>query len=115
MQLQYARCLGRGRAGETRLGWICGQRSGRVDKLETFFCKIHEFHNPVPVAPAVIVPAFIPVPPRYAISFVPALNTVSAVSTVNDAVSGSGSVPSTEFSVVSSANFVISSCIGSTQ
>ena len=36
-----------------------------ADKLEIFFCKIHDFHNPVSVVPAEI-------PPRYAINFVPA-------------------------------------------
>ena len=43
------------------------------DKLETFFCKIHEFHNPVPVAP-VFAPAELP--PRYVINFVPAASSV---------------------------------------
>ena len=39
------------------------------DKLESFFCKLYEFHNPVLTAPAVV--PFLP--PRYAISFVPAV------------------------------------------
>ena len=47
------------------------------DNLETFFCKIHEFHNPVPVTP-VFVPAELP--PRYAISFVPADSASVSVS-----------------------------------
>ena len=43
------------------------------DKLESFFCHLYEFHNPVPVAPA-FVPAELP--PRYAINFIPAVPSV---------------------------------------
>ena len=100
-----------------------------VDKLESFFCKIYDFHNPVPVAP-VFVPAELP--PRYAISFVPPVSAVSSVTSVVDSVAPAvipvspiGSAPSTDYSIISSVNFVApsvtipvsssSSCIGPTQ
>ena len=38
----------------------------------SFFCHIYEFHNPVPNAAPVFVPADLP--PRYAINFIPAVN-----------------------------------------
>ena len=103
------------------------------DKLETFFCKIHEFHNPAPVAP-VFIPAELP--PRYAISFLPAAPVVPVssipassvapvfvladsppVPAVSATVSASPVVPvnaspaSTVYSVISSVNFVISGSI----
>ena len=78
------------------------------DKLETFFCKVYEFHNPIPVAPA-FIPAELP--PRYAISFVPAAPPVvsstrdrSVISSANFVVS-----PTTDYSVISSVNFVVPS------
>ena len=104
------------------------------DKLETFFCNLYEFHNPVPNAP-VFVQAELP--PRYAINFVPASNVstspavppVTALPAVLPVlpvlpalpilsalpVTPSGSV-STEYSVISSANFVVppSPCIETT-
>ena len=116
------------------------------EKLERFFCHIYEFHNPVSSAAPVFAPAALP--PRYAISFVPAINAPSvtasgtapaSVSAVSASVSDSAPVftspfaspvvssanfvaasPSTDYSVISSANFAIpvstsSSCIGSTQ
>ena len=79
------------------------------DNLERFFCHLYEFQNPVPKAP-VFVPAELP--PRYTISFVPAVSalpvtivhpvSVPLVSCVMSAVA----VSSTDYSVVSSANFV---------
>ena len=72
------------------------------DKLETFFCKIHEFHIPVPVAP-VFVPAELP--PRYAISFVPAAAITPG--SVNAASPVVVSVPPSPYSVVSSANVAV--------
>ena len=91
-----------------------------VDKLETFFCNLHEFHNPVNA------PAFVPavLPPRYAIAFVPATPTSSIASPVIPVFPAPlGSVvtaPSTYYSVIFSVNFVVpsvssSSCIGPTQ
>ena len=70
------------------------------DKLERFFFNLHEFHNPVESAP-VFVPAVLP--PRYAINFVPAVVSNPAEPVVASPVS------SPDYSVVSSANFVIPS------
>ena len=78
------------------------------DKLETFFCQLYEFHNPpvpVPVAP-VFVPADLP--PRYAISFVPAAPVISPVEIPVPAFVVSSHVSSTDYSVISSVNFVVS-------
>ena len=115
-----------------------------TDKLESFFCHIYEFHNPTPIAPA-FVPAELPA--RFAINFVPvsgspscsAPSVASASASVDCSVVSSANlvVPSfpsvvfppasapyadnvSEFSVVSSANFLpasvfTSSCIGTTQ
>ena len=88
------------------------------DKLELFFCQLHEFHNPVPSAP-VFVPAELP--PRYAIDFVPAAPVTA--SPANSGVFHTLPVtPVTDgFSVISSTNFIptsvftSSSCIGTTQ
>ena len=108
------------------------------DKLESFFCHLHEFHSPVRD-----VPAFVPaeLPHRYSINFVPVVvsNPVAASSSaISSAIlsespvissrvfvpaelparyaitfvspaafSGSPvSVPSTDYSVISSVNFV---------
>ena len=78
------------------------EKEPEPDKLERFFCHLYEFHNPVPSAP--FVPANFP--PRYAIEFVPALPVIPVP--VPD-LAPSASVPSSDFSIVSSANFVVSS------
>ena len=118
--------------GEGEEPWQDKKKKGPVepekeeeeDKLETFFCNLYEFHNPVPNAP-VFVPAELP--PRYAINFVPAHASASpAVPPVTSLpavllvlpvlpVAPSGSV-STEYSVISSVNFVVppSTCIETT-
>ena len=75
------------------------------DKLETFFCRVHEFHNPVPVAP-VFIPAELP--PRYAINFVPAAPSVIPFPLSANFVVSPSHVSSTDYSVISSANFVVS-------
>ena len=49
------------------------EKEEEEDKLESFFCHLYEFHNPVLVAPA-FVPAELP--PRYAINFTPAVPSV---------------------------------------
>ena len=79
------------------------------EKLERFFRQIYEFHNPVPNAAPVFVPAALP--PQYAISFVPAV-----ISAASASVSASAPVaspfafsPSTDYSIVSSPNFAVSS------
>ena len=79
------------------------------DKLERFFCQLHEFHNPVQNAPG-LVPANLPI--RYAINFVPAISAppvsvppVSATSPISNPAVASSDV-SPDYSVVSSANFV---------
>ena len=91
------------------------------DKLESFFSHLYEFHNPVQVAPA-FVPAELPA--RYSIAFVPA--SVPDVSFVPTPVPAVSSVPvsvpavstpfsdsaipnasSTDYSVISSINFVV--------
>ena len=96
--------------------------------MESFFYKLYDFHNPVVNAPA-FVPAELP--PRYAISFVPAIS-VPPVQIVSSPVANApvivSSLPtdvallvpsSADFSVISSANFVpvftSHSCIGTTQ
>ena len=103
------------------------EKEKEEDKLERFFCHLYEFHNPVPNAP-VFVPAELP--PRYAIEFVPAAPAVvvpvfpigsapstdySVISSVNFVVPSVtvpvSSLPASPYSVVSSANFVIPSCI----
>ena len=96
------------------------EKEEEEDKLEIFFCKIHEFHNPVTVAP-VFVPAELP--PRYAINFVPAdiplfprassvvpspVTPVTSFLTVVPDVPASPVIVSS-YSVVSSANFVVPS------
>ena len=73
------------RVWKTRYARDMKEKKGRVepekekekeeDKLELFFYKLHEFHNPVPNA-SVFVPAELP--PRYVINFVPAAPTVLA-------------------------------------
>ena len=98
------------RKEKERKGTVEPEKVKEEDKLETFFCKIHEFHNPVPVAP-VFIPAELP--SRYAIDFVPAAPSVTppAVSTIPVPVSGSSTgnyVSSTSYSVISFANFVVS-------
>ena len=113
------------------------EKEEEEDKLERFFCHIHEFHNPVPKAPA-FVPAELP--PRYAINFVPAVNAsvfatpvAPPVPAINASVFASPvvhsvpsvsaspvvpSISSTDYSIISSTNFVAdssspSNCIGS--
>ena len=83
------------------------------DKLETFFCRLHDFHNPAPVAPA-CVPADLP--PRFATNF------VLAASLVASPVIPVGSVDQSAISYVNLALPSVvnpvsspSSCIGSTQ
>ena len=102
------------------------EKEKETDKLELFFCHLYEFHNPITVAPA-FVPAGLP--PRYAIDFVPVAPSPFplAASAVHFSVSPAAALaPSTSatsnFSVVSSVNFVpasvftsSSSCIGTTQ
>ena len=116
------------------------EKDKEVDELESFFGHIYEFHFPTPVH-AAFVPAELP--PRYAIAFVPALSTAPPVlpvstvlpvpvspvttSSVHSAISAisvsaiSASNAGSDFSVVSSANFIpasvftSSSCIGTTQ
>ena len=57
--------------------------------METFFCRLHEFHNPPVLAP-VSTPAVLP--PRYAINFVPATTvSVPASAPVSDSASVSAS------------------------
>ena len=94
-----------------------GEKEEEEDTLETFFCKIHEFLNPVTAAP---VPVPAELPPHYAINFVPAnvpnsvpvpsvnfSSSYSAVPSANSVVPfPSSSVASSPFSVVSSAHFV---------
>ena len=96
-----------------RKGTVEPEKAKEEDKLETFFCKIHEFYNPVPVAP-VFTPAELP--PRYAIDFVPAAPSVNPpVSTIpvpNFVVSCSAT-PATDYSVISSVNFVVPDSIPS--
>ena len=119
------------------------EKENEMESLELLFCHIHKFHNPVPNAAPVFVPAALP--PRYAISFIPAGHSASAppsVSSISSSpsadfpivsssarsvtsdVSFARSVPSTVYSVVSSANFdvpvldapvITHSCIGQTQ
>ena len=109
------------------------EKEKEEDKLERFLCHLYEFHNPVPNAP-VFVPAELP--PQYAIDFVPAASTLPVSSTPVVPVSTPdavvvipvfpiGSAPSTDYSIISSVNFVVpsvtipfsssSSCIGPTQ
>ena len=54
-------------------GPVGPKKEEEEDKLERFFCHVYEFHNPAPNAPS-FVPAELP--PRYAISFVPATTPV---------------------------------------
>ena len=90
--------------------WKTRQKKGPVepekeeeeeDKLERFFFNLHEFHNPVTNAPVFVLAEL---PPRYAINFIPAID----VNVVSNPVAAS-SVVSSDYSVVSSANFVIAS------
>ena len=88
-----------------------------TDKLELFFRHLYEFHNPVPDTPA-----FVPAdsPPRYAIDFVPAAPvTVTPVfpSPISSVISPVVPTDVTDYSVISSVNFVApvsSTCIEST-
>ena len=93
------------------------------DKLELFFSKIYEFHNPVPVtnSPFFVLAAL---PPRLAINFVPAAPAAPAVPVIVSSpvspISAVNAFPAsaTDYSVISSANFVpgsaFTSCIGPT-
>ena len=81
-----------------------GKKEEEEDKLETFFCQLYEFHNP-----PVPVPVSVELPPRYAISFVPAAPAVISPGVIPvPALVVSDSVPSTDYSVISSVNFVVS-------
>ena len=80
-------------------------KEGESDKLETFFCHIYEFHNPTPSSPA-FVPAELPA--RYAINFVSPCSAPSVASHVFPTAS-----TSVDYSVVSSANFVVPSAVSS--
>ena len=92
--------------------------------MESFIGHLHEFHNPVRNTP-VFVPAELP--PRYAINFVPAVSSPVSPELVPDVqnnvvvipVSPIGPAPSTDYSIISSVNFVpvssSPSCIGPTQ
>ena len=119
-------------------GPVGPEKEEEEEKLETFFCKIYDFHNPVPVAPVYVPEEILP---RYAISFVPA--SVPVFVPVPTSVPVPASVPapvsvsaldslvnfdapsspvSTGYSVISSVNFVVPSspvstspCIGTTQ
>ena len=79
--------------------------------LKRFFCHLYEFLNPVQNAPA-FVPAGLP--PRYAITSVSVSVSVPVIHTSGSVPSAppvSSSVPSTEFSVISSANYAVQSFI----
>ena len=68
-----------------------GKKEEEEDKLETFFCQLYEFHNP-PVSVPVFIPADLP--PRYAISFVPAVPVDNAaVPSASAHISAPVSVP----------------------
>ena len=157
------RCARGGHDTCTRLkrkkkGPVEPEKEEEEDRLESFFCHLHEFHNPVRN-----VPSFVPaeLPPRYAINFVPAIvfdspvvpaspaaslivsavhnpvrnvpgfvpATVSAPPVVPassaaslvvpaSAINASSVVSDSDFSVISSINFVpvsaFNSCIDST-
>ena len=83
------------------------EKEEEEEKLERFFCHIYNFHIPV----AAPVPVFVPaeLPPRYTINFVPANTTDDSIyasaSPVDASAVSVGSAPSTDFSIVSSANF----------
>ena len=84
-------------------GPVGPRKEEEEDKLESFFGHMYEFHNPVQVAPA-FVPAELPA--RYAIAFVPAsVSAPVAVSTSATVPASSPASPSTDYSIVSSANF----------
>ena len=102
---------------ERKKGPVEPEKEEEKEEMEDFFCQIYEFHVPTP-APAVFAPAALP--PRYAISFVPAAPLPSSCSDVSVPSDVSRCSDVSEFSVVSSANFVpasvfSSSCIGTTQ
>ena len=113
---------------EGPVGPAAKEKEKETDEMENFFCQIYEFHIPTPT-PAVFIPAALP--PRYAISFVPALPVSPALAPVSPTsvpaspvspVIAPPATPVTDgFSVVSSANFVPASvftssfCIGTTQ
>ena len=95
------------------------------DKLESFFSHLYEFHNSVQVVP---VPVFVPaeLPARYIVNFVPAAIPLYASAPASVPVSALALPVSSDYSIVSSINFVIpssttvhvnppSSCIGTTQ
>ena len=81
------------------------EKEEEEDKLERFFCHLYEFHNPVRNAPG-----FVPteLPHRYAINFVPAVSASSVVPAIAvTAFVPNPVVASSDYSVVSSATFVI--------
>ena len=75
------------------------------DKLGSFFYKLYDFLNPVSSNAPVFVPAELP--PRFAINFVPAMPPVVPMSFSAPPVIASSS----DYSVVSSANFILPTCI----
>ena len=96
------------------LDTIAIERPEEEDKLERFFCNLHEFHNPV-LNPPVLVPEL---PARYVINFVSAVtpvdSSVIASPVIASPVIASPSVSvsfvpvivsSSDYSVVSSVNF----------
>ena len=86
------------------------EKEKEKDELEIFFCHLFEFHNPVPVAPVFVLAEL---PPRYAISFVPAVAShvhVSVSPTAASVISAAS-----DFSVVPPVFTSPSSCIGTTQ
>ena len=104
------------------------------EELETFFCRLYDFHNPPVPVPVPATPLF---PPRYVINFVPAAPSVisspvisSPVISPTTAVSPtapvippptvpfpaiSADIPAspvaTDYSVISSVNFDVSGSI----
>ena len=98
------------------------EKEEEEDKLESFFYKIYDFHNPAPVFHNP-VPVFVPVelPPRYVINFVLAVSAPAPVITSPVIVSSASViapaspvivsptpviVSPSDYSVVSSVNFI---------
>ena len=90
------------RCEEKGKGPVDSDKEEEEDKLKRFFCYIYKFHIP-DTAP---VPVFVPeeLPPRYAISFVPAENIVSVLSGLftNSIHTSAAPVALTDFPIVSS-------------
>ena len=100
-------CACGGHATCIRTNRASGAGETETEKLESFFCHLYEFHNPASITSA---PVFVPaeLPPRYSINFVPSVPVpVPASVSVSASTPVSASfLPSTEFSIVSPANFV---------